>query len=397
MALKVHHLRPAPGAKTAKTRVGRGEGGKGGKTAGRGTKGTGARKGTPANFEGGQMPLQMRLPKLRGFKNPFRVEFQVVNLDKLGSLFPQGGSVGVDDLVAAGAVRREPAGQGPRQRRDRRRGAGERARVLRQRQGQDRCRRREHHRALSGPDGPSWARRSQHVTGRPPAPRGRPSVVPGVSATSQAPGLPPGGPPDVDCVNQHVRRSPETAMDPTSRTTARARTRLSTGLRRAVVAVATLGLGAGLDARRRGSRVRRAAARPRPARALEHRPADRVPARGHRRRRPVASTPARAPRATSTSPTCARARAGSCRRVRARRRSGSRSTGAGSGSPAARAATPGSSTRERVGSGPASSSPTPRPARPSSTTRCSRAATCGSPTRCRPSSTAWTVRTPRAG
>ena len=105
MALKVHHLRPAPGAKTAKHRVGRGEGGKGGKTAGRGTKGTGARKGTPANFEGGQMPLQMRLPKLRGFKNPFRVEFQVVNLDKLGNLFPDGGTVGVDDLVAAGAVR----------------------------------------------------------------------------------------------------------------------------------------------------------------------------------------------------------------------------------------------------------------------------------------------------
>jgi len=105
MALKVHHLRPAPGAKTAKHRVGRGEGGKGGKTAGRGTKGTGARKGTPSNFEGGQMPLQMRLPKLRGFKNPFRVEFQVVNLDKLGNLFPDGGTVGVDDLVAAGAVR----------------------------------------------------------------------------------------------------------------------------------------------------------------------------------------------------------------------------------------------------------------------------------------------------
>ena len=105
MALKVHHLRPAPGAKTAKTRVGRGEGGHGGKTAGRGTKGTGARKGTPQNFEGGQMPLHMRVPKLRGFKNPFRVEYQVVNLDKLGALFPQGGTVGVDELVAAGAVR----------------------------------------------------------------------------------------------------------------------------------------------------------------------------------------------------------------------------------------------------------------------------------------------------
>ena len=105
MALKVHHLRPAPGAKTAKTRVGRGEGGKGGKTAGRGTKGTGARKGTPQNFEGGQMPLHMRVPKLRGFKNPFRVEYQIVNLSRLGELFPQGGAVDVDDLVAAGAVR----------------------------------------------------------------------------------------------------------------------------------------------------------------------------------------------------------------------------------------------------------------------------------------------------
>ena len=105
MALKVHHLRPAPGAKTAKTRVGRGEGGKRGKTAGRGTKGTGARKNTPENFEGGQMPLHMRVPKLRGFKNPFRVEYQIVNLDKLGELFPQGGAVSVDDLVAHGAVR----------------------------------------------------------------------------------------------------------------------------------------------------------------------------------------------------------------------------------------------------------------------------------------------------
>jgi large subunit ribosomal protein L15 len=105
MALKVHHLRPAPGAKTAKTRVGRGEGGKRGKTAGRGTKGTGARKNTPENFEGGQMPMHMRVPKLRGFKNPFRVQYQVVNLSTLGELFPEGGSVGVDDLVGAGAVR----------------------------------------------------------------------------------------------------------------------------------------------------------------------------------------------------------------------------------------------------------------------------------------------------
>ena len=104
MALKVHHLRPAPGAKTAKTRVGRGEGSKG-KTAGRGTKGSGARTGTPENFEGGQMPMHMRVPKLRGFKNPFRVEYQIVNLDRLGALFPEGGSIGVDDLVAAGAVR----------------------------------------------------------------------------------------------------------------------------------------------------------------------------------------------------------------------------------------------------------------------------------------------------
>ncbi len=104
MTLKVHHLRPAPGAKKAKTRVGRGEGSKG-KTAGRGTKGTKARYQVPANFEGGQMPLHMRLPKLRGFTNRNRVEFQVVNLDKLSALFPKGGTVGVDDLVAVGAVR----------------------------------------------------------------------------------------------------------------------------------------------------------------------------------------------------------------------------------------------------------------------------------------------------
>ena len=104
MALKVHHLRPAPGAKTAKTRVGRGEGSKG-KTAGRGTKGTGARKGVTENFEGGQMPMHMRVPKLRGFKNPFRTEYQIVNLDKLSALFPEGGAVGVVDLITAGAVR----------------------------------------------------------------------------------------------------------------------------------------------------------------------------------------------------------------------------------------------------------------------------------------------------
>src|SRR3712207_1632640 len=103
-ALKLHHLRPAPGAKTPKTRAGRGEGSKG-KTAGRGTKGTKARYQVPERFEGGAMPLRMRLPKLRGFKNPFKVEYQVVNLDKLSSLFPQGGDVTVADLVAKGAVR----------------------------------------------------------------------------------------------------------------------------------------------------------------------------------------------------------------------------------------------------------------------------------------------------
>jgi large subunit ribosomal protein L15 len=104
--IRIHDLRPAPGAKTAKRRVGRGEGGKGGKTAGRGTKGTRARKGVPAAFEGGQMPLHMRLPKLKGFRNRFRVEFQVVNVGDLGRLFPDGGTVGPDELVAAGAVRR---------------------------------------------------------------------------------------------------------------------------------------------------------------------------------------------------------------------------------------------------------------------------------------------------
>ena len=104
-ALKLHHLRPAPGAKTAKTRVGRGEASKG-KTAGRGTKGTKARGQVPVAFEGGQMPIHMRLPKLKGFKNPFKVEFQVVNLDRINALFPEGGSVTVEELVARGAVRK---------------------------------------------------------------------------------------------------------------------------------------------------------------------------------------------------------------------------------------------------------------------------------------------------
>lgn len=104
-ALKVHHLRPAPGAKKDKTRVGRGEGSKG-KTAGRGTKGTKARYSVRPGFEGGQLPFHMRAPKLRGFKNPFRVEYQVVNLEKLAELYPKGGEVTIADLVAKGAVRK---------------------------------------------------------------------------------------------------------------------------------------------------------------------------------------------------------------------------------------------------------------------------------------------------
>lgn len=103
--VKLHHLRPAPGAKKAKTRVGRGEASKG-KTAGRGTKGTKARYQVRPGFEGGQMPLHMRLPKLRGFKNPNRVEFQPVNVGRIAELFPAGGTVSVEDLVAKGAVRR---------------------------------------------------------------------------------------------------------------------------------------------------------------------------------------------------------------------------------------------------------------------------------------------------
>jgi large subunit ribosomal protein L15 len=105
MTLKVHHLRPAPGAKTAKTRVGRGEASKG-KTAGRGTKGTKARYQVPANREGGGIPLHMRTPKLKGFTNPFRVEYQAVNVAALAKLFPEGGTVTVADMVKAGAVRK---------------------------------------------------------------------------------------------------------------------------------------------------------------------------------------------------------------------------------------------------------------------------------------------------
>lgn len=105
MTLKVHHLRPAPGAKTAKTRKGRGEASKG-KTAGRGTKGQNARTNIRASFEGGQTPLHMRLPKLKGFKSPNKVTFQVVNLADLQALFPEGGEVTKESLVAKGAVRK---------------------------------------------------------------------------------------------------------------------------------------------------------------------------------------------------------------------------------------------------------------------------------------------------
>ncbi|HEU5268519.1 MAG TPA: 50S ribosomal protein L15 [Jatrophihabitans sp.] len=102
--MKVHHLKPAPGAKTPKTRVGRGEGSKG-KSAGRGTKGSKARNQISPGFEGGQMPIHMRLPKLKGFHNRFRTEYQVVNLHRLAELFPQGGSVSPEVLAEAGAVR----------------------------------------------------------------------------------------------------------------------------------------------------------------------------------------------------------------------------------------------------------------------------------------------------
>ncbi len=104
--IKLHDLAPAPGSKTKRTRVGRGEGSGKGKTAGRGTKGTKARKNVPVTFEGGQMPIHMRLPKLRGFRNRFRTEYAVVNVGDLARLFPSGGTVGVDELVDKGAVRK---------------------------------------------------------------------------------------------------------------------------------------------------------------------------------------------------------------------------------------------------------------------------------------------------
>ena len=163
MTLKVHHLRPAPGAKTAKTRVGRGEGSKG-KTAGRGTKGTKARYQVPARFEGGQMPLHMRLPKLQGFKNPARVEYQVVNLDQLAALFPDGGAVTRRRPRRQGRGPQGRARQGARQRRARRRAAGHRARVLGLGQGEDHRRRRHRHRALSAPQ-PAQA--APRAAGRP--------------------------------------------------------------------------------------------------------------------------------------------------------------------------------------------------------------------------------------
>jgi large subunit ribosomal protein L15 len=105
MTIKLHDLRPAPGSKTKRTRVGRGEGSKG-KTAGRGTKGTKARKNVPVTFEGGQMPIHMRLPKLKGFRNRFRTEYSPVNLGDIAKAFPEGGEFGVDELVAKGLVRK---------------------------------------------------------------------------------------------------------------------------------------------------------------------------------------------------------------------------------------------------------------------------------------------------
>ena len=144
VTLKLHHLRPAPGAKTAKTRVGRGEASKG-KTAGRGTKGTKARYQVPARFEGGQMPMHMRLPKLKGFKNPFKVEFQVVNLDRIGELFPDGGDGHRRRAGRQGRGPQGPAGQGARPGRHLGQRPGQRPGVLRLGEGEDRGRRRNRH------------------------------------------------------------------------------------------------------------------------------------------------------------------------------------------------------------------------------------------------------------
>ena len=148
MTLKLHHLRPAPGAKTAKTRVGRGEGSKG-KTAGRGTKGTKARYQVPASFEGGQMPIHMRLPKLKGFKNPFKVEFQVVNLDRHQRAVPRGWRRHRRGPGRQGRRPRRPPGQGPRPGRPVRQAVEVSANAFSALgQGEDRGRRRHHHGAL---------------------------------------------------------------------------------------------------------------------------------------------------------------------------------------------------------------------------------------------------------
>ena len=148
MTIKLHDLKPAPGSKTKRTRVGRGEGSKG-KTAGRGTKGTKARKNVPATFEGGQMPIHMRLPKLKGFRNRFRIEYDVVNVGDINRLFPKGGDVGVDELVAKGAVRKNTLvkvlGDGKLTVKV----DGDRAQVQRQRTRKDHRRRRIRHRTLT--------------------------------------------------------------------------------------------------------------------------------------------------------------------------------------------------------------------------------------------------------
>lgn len=148
MTIKLHHLRPAPGSKSNKIRVGRGEGGKRGKTAGRGTKGTKARNTVRVGFEGGQMPLHMRLPKLKGFTNPFRTEYQVVNVGDIARLFPEGGAITVEDLVAR-AQSAEPARQGSGRRRTDSCRSGDRRQVHRFRQGKDCCCRWFRHRAVS--------------------------------------------------------------------------------------------------------------------------------------------------------------------------------------------------------------------------------------------------------
>ena len=154
--VKLHHLRPAPGAKKARTRVGRGEASKG-KTAGRGTKGTKARYQVRPGFEGGQMPLHMRLPKLRGFRNPNRVEYQPVNVGRIAELFPEGGTVTVEGPRRQGRGAQEPARQGPRRRRRHRGPDAHGRRLVRLRQGEDRGRRRQHRHALNAV-GPSPAR-----------------------------------------------------------------------------------------------------------------------------------------------------------------------------------------------------------------------------------------------